>query len=252
MTKPGPTTLAVDIGGTSLKASLLDREGVMLVEPTSVATEYPCHPEGLIAAVRQLADRVPTFDRVSVGFPGTIRQGTVRSAPHFVKPGPGSQVTPDLQVAWVGFALAQALQRALDVPTRVLNDADLQALAVVTGSGLELTITLGTGFGTSLFYEGRLAPHLEFATHPLTSGQTYNEQVGDAAFKRVGVQEWNLRVALVIETLFNLMFYDRLYIGGGNARHVRLTLGPEATVIDNSAGILGGLKLWNEPPLWGL
>lgn len=83
-------------------------------------------------------------------------------------------------------------------PVRV---ADLQALAVVTGTGLELTITLGTGFGTSLFYEGRLAPHLEFATHPLVDGETYNQQVGDAALKRLGPQEWNRRVALAIDTL---------------------------------------------------
>ena len=85
-----------------------------------------------------------------------VRDGAVLSAPHFsTKHGPGSAVDDDLRDQWSHFDLAAALTSAFGIPTKVANDADIQGAAVVSGKGLELTITLGTGFGTGLFYDGQ-------------------------------------------------------------------------------------------------
>ena len=100
------------------------------------------------------------------------------------------------------------------------NDADIQGAAVVRGKGLELVITLGTGFGTGLFYQGQLMPHLEIAHQPFRKGETYNEQLGEATRKEIGEERWNKRVHKAIANLRALMFFDHLYIGGGNSRRV--------------------------------
>jgi polyphosphate glucokinase len=243
-------TLAIDVGGTGLKASVLDPSGAMEVDRVRVATSYPSPPTKMVEALRQLVQPLPAYDRVSVGFPGMVRDGLVLSAPHFVTvSGPGSETVPELIEAWTSFDLASALEAVLHKPTRVVNDADLQGAAVVKGKGLELVVTLGTGVGTALFFHGRLTPHMELAHHPLHKNESYNEYIGNAARKRIGAKKWNKRVKLAVETLDALFFYDQVYLGGGNSTHVTADLGPKASIVDNSAGILGGIKLWDRPTL---
>jgi polyphosphate glucokinase len=239
-------TLAVDVGGTGIKASVLDPSGQLQHERVRVATPYPLAPGTLVSTIQTLTTELPSFDRVSVGFPGMVRDGRVLTAPHFVSPtGPGGKVDAGLAAEWTGIDLQSAVARALGKPAKVANDADVQGAAVVAGKGLEMVVTLGTGVGSSLFFHGMLCPHIELAHHPFRNGQTYNEQLGDLARREVGSRRWNKRVARMIDTLHALVFYDRLWIGGGNSRHVKLDLGPDVTLADNSAGILGGIKLWD-------
>jgi polyphosphate glucokinase len=246
----GPLTLAIDIGGTGLKASVLDAQGAMVADRVIVKTTYPCSPTKLVDDLSALVAPLPPADRVSAGFPGMMRKGRVLSAPHFVtEAGPGTKVDDELVKQWDRFDLAGALRKRLGKPTRVANDADLQGAAVVEGKGLELVITLGTGVGTALFYDGRLLPHLEFAHHPFRKGETYNEQLGDATRKEVGNGRWNKRVRRAVDTLRALTFFDHCYIGGGNAKHLSDDLAADVSTVDNTAGILGGIKLWGSRQL---
>jgi len=241
----GPVTLAFDIGGTGLKASVLDAAGKMLADRVRVATKYPCPPTAMIEALGALAAPLPAFDRISAGFPGVVREGKVRTAPHFVtKKGPGSAVDPHLLEAWTGFDLAGALTEQFHKPARVANDADLQGLEVVRGTGLEMVVTLGTGVGTAIFWHGVLAPHLELAHHPFRKGETYNEQLGAAALERIGASKWRRRVREAIVNFRVLVNFDHLYLGGGNSGIMAGHVGEDVTIVDNVAGILGGIKLW--------
>jgi polyphosphate glucokinase len=149
--------------------------------------------------------------------------------------------------AWTGFDLGAALEARFGRPVRLANDADLQGLDVVSGSGLEFVVTLGTGVGTALFLDGRLAPHLELAHHPFRQDQTYDEQLGDATLRRIGVKKWRKRLDEAIGNFHGLLYYDRLYIGGGNSRLLQGHLDQSVTIVDNLAGILGGIKLWELP-----
>ncbi|HEX4219441.1 MAG TPA: ROK family protein, partial [Acidimicrobiales bacterium] len=145
-----PFTLAIYIGGTGLKASVLDADGAMVADRVKIPTTYPLPPEKLVADLTKLVAPLPDAERASAGFPGMVRAGHVLSAPHFsTKHGPGSHVDEDLAKAWRGFDLAAALTTALGRPTKVANDADIQGAAVVRGDGLEVVITLGTGFGSA-------------------------------------------------------------------------------------------------------
>ena len=248
---PPPLTLAFDVGGTGLKAGVLDGRGEMTVERVRVATTYPMPPDRLVGTLSDLARQLPSADRVAVGFPGQVRRGRVLSAPHFVTTkGPGSRVDPALVAAWGNFDLAGALARALRAPCRVANDADVQGAAVIEGRGLEVALTLGTGVGSAFFMDGRMLPHMEFAQVPFRQGDTFNQQLGDAARKRIGHAKWNRRVRRAIDYFDVLSAFDHLYLGGGNARHVRLDeLGEvvaRVSTVENSEGIRGGLELWDD------
>ncbi len=248
---PRPYTLSLDVGGTGLKANVLGMDGAMVADRVKVPTTYPMPPEKMVERLAALAQRLPEADRISCGFPGMVRRGRILSAPHFVTTnGPGSEVDPELVDAWARFDFAAALTEAIGKPCRVANDADVQGSAVVRGDGFEAVITLGTGFGTAFFMDGRLLPHQEFSHVEFRKGETFNEQLGEAARKKVGDKRWNRRVRRAIAYLDMVFFFDHLFVGGGNSPRVdRRDLGPvldRVTVVDNSAGILGGIKLWDD------
>jgi polyphosphate glucokinase len=225
-------TLAIDIGGSGLKASVFDEDARMLTDRVRVATPVGAPPAKVVEVLAGLVAPLGAFDRVSVGFPGVVRDGRILTAANL-----GND-------KWKGFDLARALEAALAKPVRVANDADLQGLAVIAGKGVEMVITLGTGFGTGLYLDGRLAPHLEIAHHPFRHGETYDEQLGNAARKEIGSARWNKRVQRAIGNMRRLTYFDHLFIGGGNAKRIDFALEPDITVISNEAGMEGGVALW--------
>ncbi|HVB13872.1 MAG TPA: ROK family protein [Candidatus Dormibacteraeota bacterium] len=242
---PRLITLTFDVGGTGIKADVLDPVGKPLEDPVRVVTPYPLDPQGLVKIFKGVAEAGPAFDRISVGFPGVVRAGVVLSAPHFIRErGDGSPVSPALQRAWDHFDLAAATADALGKPTRVGNDAEVQGMAVVKGKGLEVVVTLGTAFGSAVFQDGRLGVHLELAHHPCRKGKTYSEYVGEAARRQVGNKRWNRRVEHSLDTVRALLLPDHIYVGGGNSTHVKIPLGDDVSLVSNSAGLLGGIKLW--------
>jgi polyphosphate glucokinase len=127
----------------------------------------------------------------------------------------------------------------------ILNDASVQGLGVIEGSGLECVLTMGTGMGFALFHDGHLAPHLEMSRHPIRKNKTYNEFVGNAALEKIGKKRWRKRMQEVIEIMATVVSYDMLYIGGGNARHIKTPLPSRVRLVPNSAGITGGVRLWD-------
>ena len=183
--------------------------------------------EGLVAAL-------PASSRVSVGFPGVVRKGVILTAHNLG------------QEAWAGFDLRGALAQRLGKAVQVKNDADLQGLGAIAGVGVEMVITLGTGFGSALFDDGWTAPHMEFAHHPFRKGDTYEEQLSAATLEKIGKKRWNHRVARAIRTLRNLILFDRLYIGGGNAKKIDFELPPDVEIVSNELGMRGGIWLWRK------
>ncbi len=213
---------------------MLDRTGAYLADRVRVATPVGSPPADFVQAIGLLVEPLPAFDRVSVGFPGVVRDGVIRTAPNLDHDG------------WKGFDLAGALAAHLGKPVRVLNDADMQGLGAIRGLGLEMVITLGTGFGTGLYLNGHLLPHLEIAHQSFRKGETFDEQLGNAARKQVGGKKWNKRVKKAIAALRALTSFDHLYVGGGNAKHITFEPDPDVTIIENKAGIEGGVAAWHD------
>jgi polyphosphate glucokinase len=226
-----PRTLAVDIGGTGLKTIVLDAGGKPLTERLRVDTPRPATPKAVLAAIVGLANQQGAYERVSVGFPGVVRRGVTETA-------------WNLDHRWIGTDLESALKRALRRPVRAANDADVQGLGVIRGQGVELVITLGTGFGSSLFVDGHLVPNVQLAHHTGWGKKTYEEELGAKALERAGKKKWNRRLEKAIASLDALFNFDRLYIGGGNAKKVTLDLPPRVKLVSNLAGLTGGIALW--------
>ncbi len=224
--------LSIDIGGTFIKATVLNQKGDLLKDYKKVKTPDSASPEKILEAIQNLVKDFQNYDMVSVGFPGYIKKGVVFTAPN---------LGTDL---WKGVNLNKLLSSTLNKPVRIVNDADMQGLGVVSEKGLEMVITLGTGFGTALLMDGHLLPHLELAHHPVTKNKTYDDYIGDAAFKKIGEEKWNKRMERVLTILKTVFNYDRLYIGGGNSAKLNFKLDKNIKLITNEDGIKGGTRLW--------
>lgn len=226
--------LSIDIGGSHIKATVLNASGSFLQTYERLPTPLPATPDKVLDVIKQLAGKFPEYDKIAAGFPGFIKGGVVKTAPNLGTP------------AWANCDLNKALEEKLGKPALVVNDADLQGLAVVSGIGLELMITLGTGFGTALLRDGVLMPHLEIAHHPVTKSKDYDKYIGEVELKRIGKKKWNERMKRVIETLKVVFNYDRLYVSGGCAKQINFKLDDNIIMADNRDGIKGGAKLWEQ------
>ena len=224
-------TLCIDIGGTGLKTMIVSAHGKPLSERTRIDTPRPATPRAIGAVLQKVLPERTRFDRVSVGFPGVVVDGVVRTA-------------PNLHPSWSGFDLATWVLRTTGRPTRVLNDAGVQGHGVVQGRGVEICVTLGTGFGFSLFVNGHYVPNVEFGHHPFRKGKSYEDLLGDAALKKRGTRRWNRTLGQAITQLQDTFNFRTLYLGGGNARKVDVPLPRNVKIVDNVAGLLGGVKLW--------
>lgn len=229
------TTLAIDIGGTGIKGLLLDSTGKPISDRDRVQTPTPATPAAVLTVMDELANKLTDFDRVSVGFPGVVKNGATLTA-------------HNLHPKWIGFDLQRVLMRRWKKPVRVANDAAVQGFGAIHGKGVELVITLGTGFGSSLFTSGRLVPGLELAHHPWRKGRTYEDDLGRDGLARHGRKRWNKLLEKAITQLESLFNYDHLYIGGGNAVKVDFALPKHVTRVPNEDGLLGGAALWRHEP----
>jgi len=228
----GPQTLSIDIGGSGLKMLVLDARGHPLSERSRVATPRPATPAAVLRALRGLIKGQPRFDRVSVGFPGVVLGNVVETA-------------PNLHPSWHGHDLAAALKKVTGKPVRVCNDADVQGLGDIKGKGVELMLTLGTGLGSALFVDGTLVPNLELGHHPFRAGKTYEVLVGNAALEKAGKKRWRKRVREAVAQLEPIFNFQTIYLGGGNAKHLRPEdLPKNGRMCSNTAGLLGGIALW--------
>ena len=228
-------TLAIDIGGTGIKGLVLDSRGKPLNERVRIKTPKPATPRAVLAVIRRIIAKQPPFDRVSVGFPGVVVEGVVQTA-------------PNLHASWAGVDLDGAVTKLSRRPTRVLNDAAIQGYGAIRGHGVELTLTLGTGVGSSLFVDGAVVP-LELGHHPWRGRETYEQQLGNAVLESIGKKKWRKRVQKALAQLQPIFNPRTIYLGGGNAKELKPdSLPKNVKLVTNDAGMLGGIALWG--PGW--
>jgi polyphosphate glucokinase len=215
---------------------VLDLRGKPLSERVRTPTPKNATPKALLGVIRKLAKRSGEYDRVAVGFPGVVKDGLTYTAPNLGK-------------GWKGYKLEQDLSRILKAPTRVANDADVQGLGCVSGRGIELVITLGTGVGSVLFADGQRI-HLELAHHPFHKGKSYEDELGHRALLKKGKGKWNKLLLEAVADLKGAFNYDRLYLGGGDSKFIKVKLPGEVTIVSNVDGLLGAIALWKDekPP----
>jgi polyphosphate glucokinase len=197
----------------------------------------PYHPDvrefesGPKLSARQMVARVHdvlgdwSFSRVSIGYPGVVMHGRIVAEPH------------NLGKGWVGFDFEAAFGR----PTRVINDASMQAIGSYEG-GRMLFLGLGTGLGSAMIVDG-VVESMELAHLIFKKGKTYEDYVGEAGRRRLGGRRWRRAVEDVVGQLRAVLEADYVVLGGGNAR--RLKRLPEgARLGDNEFAFTGGFRMW--------
>jgi len=214
--------LVLDVGGNNVK---------VLVSGQKVPLKVPSGPR--LTAARMAADvrkvlAGTRYDRVSIGYPGPVRDNHPAEEP------------VNLGRGWVRFDYA----RAFGKPVRIINDAAMQALGSYCG-GRMLFLGLGTGLGSALVLDGLVQP-LEMAHLLYRSAKTYEDFLGKRGMDRVGKKKWRELVFEIVPRLRHAFQVDEVVLGGGNAKQLK-SVPPATRLGENANAFLGGFRLWQGP-----
>ena len=243
----GKKAIGVDIGGTGIKAALVDtKAGELISERLRVATPEGGEPEDIAAAVKELLDRLGQKPERPVGicFPAVVKQGFTQSA-------------ANVSERWIGLNVDELFTNTLNRHTHVINDADAAGVAEIKFgagkrvSGLVIMTTLGTGIGTALFCNGVLVPNAELG-HLEIDGVDYESQAAYSAMEREGLsfEQWAARLQRYYSALEKLLVPDLFIVGGGISKSheeflplLNLKTPIVPAKLRNSAGIIGAAAL---------
>ncbi|MEO7741679.1 MAG: ROK family protein [Usitatibacter sp.] len=211
--------LVVDVGGSHVKCLCTGHKTPRKFESGAQMT-----PDEMVEGVLKIT-RGWRYTAVSIGFPGVVRDGEAVKEPHNLGPG------------WVGFDFEAAFSR----PVRIINDAAMQALGAYE-RGTMLFLGLGTGLGSALVVDGRVAAmelgHLRYARK-----RTYEDHLGQRGLERQGEKKWRLKVNEVVEGFRLALLPDDVVLGGGNVRKLK-RMPPGARRGGNADAFRGGFRLW--------
>lgn len=213
--------LAIDIGGTNVK---------FLLTGAAAPRRFPSGPTLQPAQmVEKLHEATADweFDCVTIGYPGPVVHNRILLEPR------------NLGRGWVGFDFAAAFGK----PTRIINDAAMQALGSYEG-GRMLFLGLGTGLGTTFIIDKTIAP-MELAHLPYRKEMTFEDYVGERGLERLGNKKWQRAVHDVSLRLKAALVADYVVIGGGNSKKLE-ELPPGARLGDNANAFIGGFRFWQE------
>lgn len=233
--------LGIDIGGTGMKAAPVDvAAGRLLADRVKLPTPRPAAPATMAPIIRQLVDQFEWNGRVGITFPGVVAAGTIRTA-------------ANLDPGWIGTDALAFFGEAAGQPVTVLNDADAAGLAEMRFGaghgqpGTVLLLTLGTGIGSALFYNGVLIPNSEFG-HIEIHGKDAEDRASERAREQEDLSwgKWAGRVDTYLDKMEALLSPDLIIIGGGISKKSgkflpRLTLRARVVpaALQNDAGIIG-------------
>lgn len=240
--------LGIDIGGSAFKGAPVDtKTGRLLAERHRVEVDAPCPTAQGLAAARKIARHFAWHGPVGIGFPSVIQAN--RTGP-----------VGNLGRNWENKDGAVLFGRATGGKTRLCNDADAAGLAEMkfgAGKGHQgsvLMLTLGTGIGSALFFQGRLMPNLEFGHIPW-KGKPIERFAAAAVRKRRGLnwREWALRVNVFLEVVERLCSPELIIIGGGVSKksgkwfkYLKAKARVVPAKLQNEAGIVGAALAWEE------
>ena len=213
--------LVIDVGGTHVKVLASGQK-----TPIKIPSGTKMTAKAMVKLVRGATSKW-RYDVVSIGYPGPVIANKPMREPH------------NLGKGWVHFDFKRAFGR----PTKVINDAAMQALGSYT-KGRMLFLGLGTGLGSALVFDGVVEP-MELAHLPYKKKRTYEDYVGQRGLDRSGKKKWRKHVWDVVDRLQAAFDADEVVIGGGNSRLLK-ELPKRVRIGDNNNAFIGGFRLWDK------
>ena len=244
----GKKAVGIDIGGTGIKAAVVDiKKGELVSDRVRVETPQGGEPEAIAQVCKQMIETLGVSHKnypVGICFPAVVKHGYTQSAANVSK-------------KWIGLNADELFDKTLDRHTHVINDADAAGLAEVKfgagrgAHGLTIMTTLGTGIGTALFYNGVLIPNAELG-HLEIEGVDYETRAAYSAMERedLSFEAWAHRLQKYYSTLERLLVPELFIVGGGISKNhekflplldLKTKIVPATT--KNSAGIIGAASL---------
>ena len=233
--------LGIDIGGTGMKAAVVDLEsGVLVVDRYRIDTPSPATPDAMAVVVKELVEHFAWTGTVGVGFPAVVRNGVVGSA-------------ANIDESWIDVDADALFTRTTGLGVHMINDADAAGVAEIRFGagrgrmGVVMMLTFGTGIGSGLFIDGVLVPNTELG-HLEIDGHDAETQAAASARKRLNLswQEWAKRVQRYLEHVERLFSPDLFIVGGGASKqseqwlpHVEIGTEIVPAQMANNAGIVG-------------
>ena len=243
----GPLAIGVDVGGSGVKAAVVDTgTGRLVSERLRVPTPTPSTPDKVGATIGRLIKRLvktpgtPPDMPVGVGLPGVAMNGRLLTA---------ANIDPE----WVDYPIAEKLSKSLRRPVSIVNDADAAGIAEMrfgVGAGrpgVVIFLTLGTGVGSGVFVDGTLVPNTEFGQMEIR-GRPAERRSASAARVRRGLswKAWANDLDEHLQRIEDLMWPTLFIIGGGVSKNAdkfipRLTTRTAVVPAElrNDAGIVG-------------
>ena len=216
------TVLAIDVGGSHVK---------VMTNKERTKREFASGPhlsaKAMVKGVKKLTSDW-SYDVITVGYPGPVVRNRPLADPF------------NLGRGWKLFDFQKAFGR----PTRVVNDATMQALGSYQG-GRMLFLGLGTGLGSTIINDGALEP-MELGHVPYRKGRTFEDYAGIRGLERMGLKKWRRRVTEIVKDLTAAFEPDYVVLGGGNVAKLD-KLPPKTRRGNNSDAFEGGFKLWDKP-----
>ena len=236
------TILGIDVGGTGIKAGLVDIEtGELKSDRQRFETPRPAIPATMAETIKQLVDEFDYSGPVGCCFPTIVVDGHAKSA-------------SNLDEAWRNVQIDATLGRATGLPFVVINDADAAAIAEMqlgAGRGLDglvIMITIGTGIGSGMFYRGQLIPNLELGHMAGKDGEPFEAYASRRARETAELSwpEWGARFNAFLKRVDRVCSPEHFIIGGGTSKKFQLfedaltvTTPIHVARFLNNAGIIG-------------
>lgn len=233
--------LGIDIGGTGIKGAIVDTStGELLTEKFRLKTPKPAKPEEVAKTVHQITEHFNWKGKAGAGFPTPLAHGRCMS---------GGNLDPD----WKGVHVDQLFSKVTGLDFTVINDADAAAEAEMHfgaghgKEGLVAVITLGTGIGSGLFFNGHLIPNTELG-HVSYKDQAFEKYAADSIRKKedLSYSKWGKRLNKYFKHIELILSPDLFIIGGGASKKMdrfkdEITIDTPIIPAENQneAGIIG-------------
>ncbi|MFZ1749616.1 MAG: ROK family protein [Saprospiraceae bacterium] len=236
--------LGIDVGGTGIKANIVDIEkGEYVSEKFKIKTPSPSTPEAVIECLKLAADNFNwkgPNNKIGIGFPAVIKNGI-------------SLTASNIDAQFINYNIDQEFSKALGCDVRVFNDADAAGIAEMTygkGKGVKgvvIFITLGTGIGSAVFFNGKLLPNTELG-HLKYKKSVFEKYASNSAreLKHMSWRKWGKELSVYLNHLDLLLSPELILIGGGvskyfdqYSKHLDIKVPVEMALLQNDAGIIG-------------
>ncbi len=234
--------LGIDIGGSGIKAAIVDtKSGKLISDRHRIPTPKPATPKNISKVVKSMIDHFNWESAVGCSFPTTIVNG---QCIHY----------GNLSSKWLGVKVDDCFEKKCKLPFYVSNDADLAGIAEVNlgagkkQKGVVLVITIGTGIGSGLFYNGKLVPNLEVGKLLHKDGQIIEYFTADSIRKKenLSLEQWALRLNVLLEYIKTVFSPNLVILGGGISKkydefkkYLTTDVNVKISKFRNNAGIIG-------------